>query len=162
MRDTGRVAIASAFAKAATEDRVAFCPFLTAGFPTRQDTVPLLLALQEGGADLIELGIPFSDPLADGGTIQQASQTALDQDGGVTIAHSLEFVKQARSQGLTIPVVFMGYVNPFMQYGEEKVTNACLDRAENDQQTDRPTDTHTHTHTHTHIHTLKSCFHQTH
>jgi tryptophan synthase len=65
--------ILSTFAKAKAEGRPVFVPFVTAGFPTQQATVPLLLALEQGGADLIELGIPHTDPLADGPTIQEAS-----------------------------------------------------------------------------------------
>jgi tryptophan synthase len=68
--------ILSTFAKAKAEGRPVFVPFVTAGFPTQQATVPLLLALQQGGADLIELGIPHTDPLADGPTIQEASAGA--------------------------------------------------------------------------------------
>lgn len=88
-------------------------------FPRVEDTVPILLGLQKGGADIIEVGMPFSDPLADGATIQKANevrmlptasphgaQVALAQ--GVTMRDTLRFVKTAREQGLTVPVVIMG------------------------------------------------------
>ncbi|ELR21149.1 tryptophan synthase alpha chain, putative [Acanthamoeba castellanii str. Neff] len=115
--------ILSTFAKAKAEGRPVFVPFVTAGFPTQQATVPLLLALEQGGADLIELGIPHTDPLADGPTIQEASAVALE--GGVTLPKSLEFVKEARAKGLTVPVVLMGYYNPFRAFGEHKIVQSA-------------------------------------
>eukprot|EP01121_Diplochlamys_sp_Union-15-3_P019237 TRINITY_DN71_c0_g1_i2.p1 TRINITY_DN71_c0_g1~~TRINITY_DN71_c0_g1_i2.p1 ORF type:complete len:640 (-),score=130.07 TRINITY_DN71_c0_g1_i2:188-2107(-) len=96
-----------------------FVAFLTAGFPTLDATVEGLLALQEGGADVIELGIPHTEPIADGETIQYSSKIALEQ--GVTIEKCIEYVKEARHRGLKIPVVLMGYYNPFFVYGEEKI-----------------------------------------
>ncbi len=78
----------------------------------------MLLALQEAGADIIELGIPFSDPMADGSTIQAACFEALA--GGCSLQDCLDAVKDARSKGLTVPIVLMGYYNPFLAYGEEK------------------------------------------
>lgn len=102
-----------------------FVAYITAGFPSPADTVPALLALQAGGADVIELGIPFSDPIADGPTIQDSSFTALQN--GVTLKTSLQMVKDARSQGLTVPVIFMGYYNPFLIYGEAKLMADCAE-----------------------------------
>lgn len=107
--------IASAFEKASAEDRAVLAPFLTVGYPTIEASKKLLLALVEGGADLIELGIPFSDPLADGATVQRASQVALEN--GASLATGFELVEFARANGVEIPLVFMGYVNPFFQYG---------------------------------------------
>ena len=72
---------------------------------------------------MIELGVPFSDPLADGGTIQKANTDALNN--GVTLKDCLNYVKDARSKGFHTPVVLMGYYNPFMQYGEEKLVKEC-------------------------------------
>lgn len=95
-----------------------FVTFLTAGFPTIADTVPLLLGLEQGGADIIELGVPFSDPQADGPAIQQSNEVALAQ--GVDFNMCLDFVRQARSQGLKVPVLFMGYYNPILAHGEAK------------------------------------------
>ncbi|KAK4698901.1 tryptophan synthase, partial [Phenoliferia sp. Uapishka_3] len=93
-----------------------FVTFLTAGFPTVADTVPLMLAMEAGGADVIELGVPFTDPLADGVAIQQANIIALDQ--GVDYEKCLSFVKEARSKGLKAPVILMGYFNPLMAHTE--------------------------------------------
>ncbi|KAH3680923.1 hypothetical protein WICMUC_000066 [Wickerhamomyces mucosus] len=99
-------------------DRNALVTFVTAGYPTIEDTVPILKGFQEGGVDIIELGVPFSDPIADGPTIQVANTTALDN--GVTVIKTLELVKKAREEGVTLPIVLMGYYNPVLQYGEEK------------------------------------------
>lgn len=89
-------------------------PYLTAGFPSREETVDLLLALEAGGADLIELGLPFSDPLADGPVIQQTSQRALD--AGITHRDIVELVRAFRMRSGT-PLVLMGYVNPILAFG---------------------------------------------
>jgi tryptophan synthase len=97
----------------------AFVAFITAGYPHPNDTVDLLLALEEGGTDVIELGIPFSDPQADGATIQETNKVALSH--GVDINKCLEMVTQARARGLTKPVVLMGYYNPLLQYGQQKI-----------------------------------------
>lgn len=113
------------FARCASEGKAAFIPYVTAGYPSLAATVPQMLAMQEGGADIIELGMPFSDPLADGPTIQRSSFVALE--GGVTLPACLEFVKEARKQGLTVPVILMGYYNPFAQYGEEKLVKDCAE-----------------------------------
>ena len=89
--------------------------YLTAGYPHPEETVDLLLAMQEGGADVIELGVPFTDPQADGATIQHANQEALKH--GVSLRDCFRMVKDARGRGLTTPVVLMGYFNPFMALG---------------------------------------------
>lgn len=90
------------------------------GVLLRTDTPAILLAMQEGGASIIELGIPYTDPQADGATIQHTNQVAIK--GGTSEIHqSLDMVKQAREMGLTVPVVLMGYFNPFLQYGIEKL-----------------------------------------
>jgi len=107
------------FTKGKESKKPLFVAYITAGFPTFQDTVPLCLALQQGGVDIIEVGVPHSDPIGDGSVIQQASNVALAN--GMTTAHVLSQVKQARSQGLTVPVVLMGYTNPYYIYGEEKL-----------------------------------------
>ncbi|KAL7529922.1 hypothetical protein ACHAXR_003226 [Thalassiosira sp. AJA248-18] len=110
--------IEHAFASAKERGEAAFVTFLTAGFPVKEDTPALLLAMQEGGASIIELGIPYTDPQADGTTIQQTNQVAI-KAGTSNIPQCLEMVKSARSQGLTVPVVLMGYYNPFFQFGIE-------------------------------------------
>ena len=97
------------------ERRAAFIPYLTAGYPTPARAVEALRMVAAAGADLVEVGLPFSDPLADGVTIQRSTQAALDQ--GVTAARALELVDQA---ALDIPVVIMTYVNPVLAYGVER------------------------------------------
>ncbi len=105
------------------EGRAAFMPYVTAGYPTRLETVPILLALEAGGADAIELGVPFSDPMADGATIQHANFVAVDQ--GVSLEDCLAFVAEARSGGLRAPVILMGYYNPVLAYGEARAAAAA-------------------------------------
>ncbi|MCK6564401.1 MAG: tryptophan synthase subunit alpha [Dehalococcoidia bacterium] len=108
----------SMFERCRAEGRTAFMPYVTAGYPGASETVPLLLALEAGGADAIELGVPFSDPMADGATIQHANYVAVEQ--GVSLADCLGFVREARARGLEAPVILMGYYNPILAYGEER------------------------------------------
>ncbi len=96
--------------------------FVTSGYPALGTTVPLVLALANAGADLIELGIPFSDPIADGPTIQLSSETALKN--GITLQKTLEMVKEIRKQS-SIPLVLMGYANPLYAFGLEKFLKTC-------------------------------------
>jgi len=112
-----------AFEKARAEKKSALVSYLTAGYPAMEDTVELMLALQAGGTDVIELGVPFTDPQADGATIQHTNEIALANK--ITTKDSLEFVRQARERGLTIPVVLMGYYNPFLRYGLDKLMQEC-------------------------------------
>jgi tryptophan synthase len=137
----------------------AFVTFLTAGYPTAESTVPSMLAMEKGGADVIELGIPFSDPIADGPAIQEANTVSLTSfrsqslnglltlssvpqvalANNITFVDCLNFVKEARSQGLKAPVMlmgqsrlhcllhalqlifsFIGYYNPLLSHGEEE------------------------------------------
>ena len=91
--------------------------YFTAGFPHADSTVKLMNALQGNGADIIEIGMPYSDPLADGEVIQASSSKALSN--GMTIAKLLEQLKDFR-EGLSIPLILMGYMNPVLQYGFEK------------------------------------------
>ncbi|KAJ3028697.1 tryptophan synthetase, partial [Rhizophlyctis rosea] len=109
----------STFDKAKSAKTPVFLTYVTAGYPSANDTVDVLLALQEGGADVIELGIPFSDPIADGPTIQESSFHSLQN--GTDIDTCFTYVADARSRGLTVPVIFMGYYNPFLIYGEDKL-----------------------------------------
>ena len=108
--------IAEAFERARGEKRSAFIPFITAGDPSPTSTVPLCEALSRAGADIIELGVPFSDPLADGPTIQKASQRALEQ--GVGLARSLELAAATRARVATALVLFT-YYNPILRMGEK-------------------------------------------
>jgi tryptophan synthase alpha chain len=89
--------------------------YLMAGFPKIEDTGAVLLAAQRAGAALVELGLPFSDPLADGPAVQAAGQRALA--GGMTTALALQQVHRARADGLTLPLVVMTYLNPILQMG---------------------------------------------
>ncbi len=95
--------------------RAALIPFITAGHPEPGETVPLMRALVAGGADIIELGVPFSDPMADGPTIQRASERALSF--GVSLHVVLGMVHEFRKTDATTPVVLMGYANPLEAYG---------------------------------------------
>ena len=93
-------------------------PYLTVGFPTVEDTLSLVPALVDGGADVVELGTPFSDPIADGPTIQRSSFHALTQ--GVTLATCLDVCSRLRTAGVSVPLVLMGYYNPIFSYGPER------------------------------------------
>lgn len=106
----------AAFASAKARGEAAFVTFITAGYPRKEDTPAILMAMQEGGASVIELGIPYTDPQADGATIQKTNQVAIAA-GTSEIPQSLALVKAARDMGLTVPVVLMGYYNPFFQFG---------------------------------------------
>lgn len=111
--------IAETFARLQAQGRVALMPYLMAGYPERESAVELAPALQAAGADLFELGVPFSDPLADGATIQRASERALAN--GIRLRDVLEQVAVMRASGVTAPLVLMGYYNPFLQYGLERL-----------------------------------------
>ena len=101
------------------DDSIRVIPFLTVGFPDVEATLELVPALEEAGAAAIELGVPFSDPLAEGPTIQKSSYHALAQ--GVTLARCLEVSTELRRRGVRVPLVLMGYYNPFLAYGLEEV-----------------------------------------
>ena len=106
--------IQTVFQRLQAEGRKALIPFVTAGFPAPELTLPLMNALVEGGADIIELGVPFSDPMADGPTIQRASERALAQ--GMSLRKVLETVRAFRATNADTPVVLMGYANPVERY----------------------------------------------
>ena len=105
------------FAELAAGRRAALIPFVTAGYPEPAWTVPVLHALVAAGADVLELGVPFSDPTADGPVIQQASERAIER--GVSLAGVLAMVRQFRQQDAVTPVVLMGYMNPVERFGYE-------------------------------------------
>ena len=117
--------IRETFEHCTAENRAALMPFVTAGYPSLEMSGNLLDALVEGGADIIEIGVPFSDPLADGATIQAASQKALDL--GVTLGDCIELVRKFRTRGGSIPILLMGYTNPFYQYGIERLADDAAD-----------------------------------
>lgn len=98
--------------------RAALMPYLPLGYPTLATSRDLIRATQDAGADALELGVPFSDPLADGPVIQHATQVALES--GMTLKRSLDMVLDARTHGVDIPLVLMGYYNPILQYDLKK------------------------------------------
>ncbi|MDO8532735.1 MAG: tryptophan synthase subunit alpha [Dehalococcoidia bacterium] len=110
--------LVAAFDRARGQGRLALIPFLTVGYPDVSATPDLVSAVVAGGADIVELGVPFSDPLADGATIQKASAAALGQ--GVTLLTCLETAGTLRRRGVDAPLVLMGYYNPFLAYGLER------------------------------------------
>ena len=102
----------------AFKNRPIFMPYFPLGYPNLETSIDVIEALAKNGADLIEVGLSFSDPLADGPVIQQATQIALEH--GITVKKSLAAVKELRKRGVTIPLVLMGYFNPMLAYGLEK------------------------------------------
>ncbi|GAB7387523.1 tryptophan synthase subunit alpha [Bacillaceae bacterium] len=102
--------------------RPLFIPFITAGDPTPEATPALVKTLVEAGADIIELGVPYSDPIADGPTIQRASARALQHR--MTIERCLEIVQALRGEGISVPLLLFSYYNPVLQYGSERFFQA--------------------------------------
>lgn len=96
----------------------ALAPFVTIGFPDIETSEDLVEVIAQSGGDMLELGIPFSDPLADGLTVQKASFRALEN--GVSVTTSLEVLRRLRGRGVEAPLIFMGYFNPFLRYGTER------------------------------------------
>jgi tryptophan synthase alpha chain len=111
--------IADAFAVAAARDQTALIPYLTAGYPSLDETVGLVGAAVEAGADIVELGVPFSDPMGDGPVIQASTQAALR--AGTTTTRVLQLVAAARAEGIDTPIALMGYCNPFLRYGLKRL-----------------------------------------
>jgi tryptophan synthase alpha chain len=109
----------------AFENKPIFMPYFPLGYPDLSTSIDVIEALAKNGADLIEVGLSFSDPLADGPVIQQATQVALEK--GITIKKSLEAVKELRNRGVDIPLVLMGYYNPMLAYGLEKFVRHAVD-----------------------------------
>lgn len=110
--------IQETFARCKDENRTALMPYLTIGFPNLETSEQVLLAMVEAGADLIEVGTPFSDPLADGPTVQRTSQVSLEQ--GTTLRDCIAVAKRVRDAGVQIPLMLMGYFNPIVKYGVEQ------------------------------------------
>lgn len=107
--------IAARFAQLKAEGRAGFVAFITAGDPDRETSAAILEGLPAAGADLIELGMPFSDPMADGPSIQASSLRALR--AGASLSHTIELVREFRNRNNETPVVLMGYFNPIFSYG---------------------------------------------
>jgi tryptophan synthase alpha chain len=112
--------IANAFQK-----KPIFMPYFPLGYPDLETSIDVIEALARNGADLIEVGLSFSDPLADGPVIQQATQIALEK--GITIQKSLDAVREIRGRGVDIPLILMGYYNPMLAYGLERFVRAAVD-----------------------------------
>src|SRR5512135_1878275 len=93
-------------------------PYFPLGFPDAQTSMDVILALSQAGADAFEIGLSFSDPLADGPVIQHATQVALEQ--GITVKRSLEMMAELRVRDVTQPFLVMGYINPILAYGMER------------------------------------------
>lgn len=115
--------IEQTFARLQKNGRKALIPYVTGGFPRRTDTVPTLRAMAAAGADIIEIGVPFSDPMADGPVIQQANDVALAQ--GVSLRDVLAMVAEFRTHDVATPVILMGYANPIERFGLEAFVPAA-------------------------------------
>ncbi len=113
------------FANLKAANRKALIPFITAGDPSLEATVPVMHALVAAGADVIELGVPFSDPMADGPTIQRSSERALAR--GVDTTQVFEMVRAFRATDARTPVVLMGYLNPVVMRGVERYAREAID-----------------------------------
>lgn len=112
--------IAEAFARARAEDRAAFIPYLTAGDPSAEQTVRMACALAQAGADVLELGVPFSDPIADGPVLQRSAQRALR--GGMTFGGVLQIARRIRRE-VPVPLLLFTYANPLLRYGVERAAS---------------------------------------
>ncbi|HMI07763.1 MAG TPA: tryptophan synthase subunit alpha, partial [Flavobacterium sp.] len=110
--------------KALTENKKLLSIYFTAGFPNLDDTVSIIRALENSGVDMIEIGLPFSDPLADGPTIQASSAKALQN--GMTTHLLFEQLRDIR-ESIKIPLLIMGYFNPILQFGVEKFCEKCAE-----------------------------------
>ncbi len=117
--------ITQAFVQARQDKRGAVMPYFMCGYPSSELSVEIVLAAAEGGADIIELGMPFSDPLADGATVQHAGHVALER--GMSISGCMEIAHQVSAKS-TVPLILMGYYNPVMAYGLERF---CVDAKAN-------------------------------
>ncbi|HVY05033.1 MAG TPA: tryptophan synthase subunit alpha [Burkholderiales bacterium] len=115
--------IQQTFAAIQARKKKALIPFVTAGDPDLSTTVPIMHALAGAGADIIELGVPFSDPMADGPTIQRSSERALKH--GTSLRHVMDMVKEFRTQDTKTPVVLMGYANPIEAMGHAAFAKAA-------------------------------------
>ena len=112
---SGLERIAAAFSAVQQQNRAALMPYFTLGFPDGDASTQVIQTIAAAGADLIELGIPFSDPLADGPSIQHSTQVALDH--GMTTANCLRMVRELRHREVTQPFLLMGYTNPILTFG---------------------------------------------
>lgn len=121
----GLTHIHDAFAHARAEGRPALMPYWPLGYPDAETSLRIIEAIARAGADLIELGVPFSDPLADGPVIQRASQVALEC--GMTVRQGIDLTRRLRQRGVTVPLLAMGYLNPLIAFGEQQYVAAWQD-----------------------------------
>jgi len=117
--------LADVLASRRARGRAGFVPFIVAGDPSPEASVRTARALAEAGADVLELGVPFSDPVADGPVIQEAGQRALAK--GMTLARAARLVAAMRRAGVAAPVVLFTYLNPVLRLGEERFAKLCAD-----------------------------------
>jgi tryptophan synthase alpha chain len=117
--------IAETFARLKSEGKTALMPYHTAGFPTLDDSKRIIRALVEAGADMVEIGVPFSDPIADGTAVQGTSQVALER--GTRLPDCIRLVRKLRAEGITAPFLLMGYYNPILKYGIERYVADCAE-----------------------------------
>lgn len=122
---TGESRLITAFSRARERGRTALVTYLMAGYPDLPMTQQLVRTVADAGTDVIELGVPFSDPIADGPAIQRAAYHALQQ--GVTPADCLQLVQEVRRAGVAVPLVLMGYYNPIYRCGAEAYVQACVE-----------------------------------
>lgn len=120
-----RSRIDQAFARLRETGQTGIIPYATVGYPELDTLQRVVPALVEGGAALVELGIPFSDPLADGATVQESSHRALEN--GVTVGYCLQTARDLRHKGVDVPLIGMGYYNPLLSYGLERFAAACAE-----------------------------------
>ncbi|MCC6895565.1 MAG: tryptophan synthase subunit alpha [Anaerolineae bacterium] len=113
----GTEAIAAMFEKAKGQNRAAFLPYFPIGYPDYDTSIEAIVGMAELDVDGFEIGIPFSDPLADGPVVQAATQIALEK--GITVKKCLDGIRTLRARGVTQPMLLMGYVNPILAYGVE-------------------------------------------
>jgi tryptophan synthase alpha chain len=114
----GREHIAQVFQTCRANKHAALMPYCTLGYPNPAASLEIVEAIARSGADLVELGVPFSDPLADGPTIQHSTQIALEQ--GMSVRRCLEMCAELRKKGLALPFLLMGYINRVLAYGVER------------------------------------------
>jgi tryptophan synthase alpha chain len=117
-----RADIAAVFSRAKAEGRAALMPYWSLGYPNAETSLRVIEAVAQAGADMFELGVPFSDPLADGPVVQRANQIALNN--GITVQGCIDLTARARANGVTQPMLPMGYLNPLMSYGEARYAEA--------------------------------------
>lgn len=121
--------IAAMFDRAQAQNRGAFLPYYPIGFPTYDASLDAITAMAEVGVDGFEIGMPFSDPIADGPVIQEATQIALDN--GMTMRKCLQAVSELRRRGVEQPMMMMGYLNPILAFGVDEFTRSARDAGAN-------------------------------